>query len=88
MISEEREMPQDIVVFSSHLGNAKGSSQRTKKLTSVYVECGDSLWSIAEEFYTSECGDMKDYIKEIKLTNGLDSNTIRYGYTLLVPYYE
>ncbi|MBP5410538.1 MAG: LysM peptidoglycan-binding domain-containing protein [Lachnospiraceae bacterium] len=77
-----------IVVFSSHLGNAKGSSQRTKKLTSVYVESGDSLWSIAEEFYTSECGDMKDYIKEIKLTNGLDSNTIRYGYTLLVPYYE
>ena len=74
--------------FASLLGNAKGSSQRTKKLTSVYVESGDSLWSIAEEYYTTECGNMKDYIREIKKTNGLESDTIRYGYPLLVPYYE
>ena len=74
--------------FISLMGSAKGSSQRTKKLTSVYVESGDSLWSIAEEYYTPECGNMKDYIREIKKTNGLESDTIRFGYPLLVPYYE
>ena len=74
--------------FAAFFGKAKGSSGRVKKLTSVYVEKGDSLWSIAEEYYTPECGNMKDYIREIRATNSLDSNTIRYGYTLLVPYYE
>ena len=67
---------------------AKGSSERTKVLTSVYVENGDSLWSIAEKYYTPECGDMKDYVREIKRTNGLNSDTILYGYTLLVPYFK
>ncbi|MBR6019600.1 MAG: LysM peptidoglycan-binding domain-containing protein [Lachnospiraceae bacterium] len=69
-------------------GRAKGSTERTKVLTSVYVENGDSLWSIAEKYYTPECGDMKDYVREIKRTNGLNSDTILYGYTLLVPYFK
>ena len=76
------------IAFFAFFGKADGSSDRVKKLTSVYVEKGDSLWSIAEEYYTPECGSMKEYVREIKNTNSLDSNTIRYGYTLLVPYYE
>lgn len=77
-----------VFAFASMFGKAKGSSDRTKKLTSVYVEDGDSLWSIAERYYTPECGNMKDYVSEIKRTNSLQNNTIYYGYTLLVPYYD
>ena len=73
--------------FSAFFGKAKGSSSRTKKLTSVYVESGDSLWSIAEEYYTPECGSMKEYIKEIKQTNSLKSDSIHAGNYLLIPYY-
>ena len=76
------------IIFYASSGRANGSSDRIKRLTSVYVEKGDSLWSIAEEYYTPECGSMKDYVREIKNTNGLESSTIRYGYTLLVPYYR
>lgn len=73
---------------SSMLGRAKGSSERTKKLASVYVENGDTIWDIATRYYTPECGDMKTYVREIESTNGLRSSKILYGYTLLVPYYD
>ncbi len=66
---------------------ANGRTDRTKQLTSVYVEKGDSIWSIAEQFYTPECGSMKEYVSEIRKTNDLKSDRILYGFTLLVPYY-
>lgn len=58
-----------------------------KTVTSVYIQPGDSLWSIAETFYTQECGDFQDYIEEIKRSNRLKDDTIHAGAYIIVPYY-
>lgn len=60
---------------------------RIKNVASVYIEKGDSLWTIAEEFYTEENVSMKEYIKEIKKCNHLTDNEIKEGQYLIVPYY-
>lgn len=66
-----------------------GPEGRTVKLVeSVQIKKGDSLWSIADKYYTKECGGMKQYINEIKRTNHLSTDTIHEGNYLLVPYYE
>lgn len=66
---------------------AKDSVVREKQVISVKIEEGDSLWSIAEEYYTSEYKNMKSYIKEIKRTNGLYTDTIHEGKYLAIPCY-
>lgn len=58
-----------------------------KTVTSVYIQPGDSLWSIAQTYYTQECGDFLDYIEEIKRSNRLKDDTIHAGAYIIVPYY-
>jgi LysM repeat protein len=58
---------------------------REKKVVSVMVEPEDTIWEIADEYYTAECGSLSDYVQEIKRCNSLDSDTIYAGYSLLVP---
>lgn len=60
---------------------------KEKTVASVYIRPGDSLWSIAEQYYSEECGSMKDYIAEIKRSNGLKEDTIHVGAYIIVPYY-
>ena len=64
----------------------KNTSRKTA--TSVLIEKGDSLWSIASEYYTCECGSMSDYIDEIKRTNGMKSDAIFEGCYIIIPYYK
>jgi len=59
-----------------------------KYVTAVYIERGDSLWTIAKKYYTEQNVSMKDYIQEIKACNHLSGNEIRYGQYLIVPYYK
>ena len=63
----------------------KDTGSREKRVVSVMVEEDDSIWSIAKQYYTEECGSMKDYIAEIKKCNSISSDTIYAGYPLLVP---
>lgn len=58
-----------------------------KEIVSVQINKGDTLWSIAGRYITEEYKDMNDYIKEIKKTNGLTSDTIHEGGYIVVPYY-
>lgn len=67
---------------------ASAVQTRNKTVTSVEIKKGDSLWSIASEYYTEECGDMKKYINEIKKSNGICSDLICYGENIIVPYYK
>ena len=67
--------------------SAKEEPAATKMVTCITVEYGDTLWNIAEDYFTSECGDMNSYIQEIKNCNQLFDDTICAGEKLIVPYY-
>ncbi len=61
---------------------------RVKQVISMKIQKGDTLWSIAKEYITEEYEDMNEYIREIKSSNGLVSDTIHEGAYLIVPYYN
>ena len=52
------------------------------------VKVGDTLWSIAETYYTEECQDFRTYIDEIKRTNNMYDDKLVSGKHLIVPYYK
>lgn len=62
-------------------------SNRSKQVVSVKIKKGDTLWDIAKKYMTEEYSDINEYIQEIKLSNGLYSDTIHEGSYLIVPYY-
>lgn len=65
-------------------GNTTGG---TYTITSVKIEEGDSLWSIAKEHYTDEFSSLTNYIAEIKRMNGLSSDMLYADSYILVPQY-
>ena len=71
--------------ISASPARTQAANIREKRVVSVMVEEDDSIWSIAKQYYTEECGSMKDYIAEIKKCNSISSDTIYAGYPLLVP---
>ncbi|MBQ4522645.1 MAG: LysM peptidoglycan-binding domain-containing protein [Lachnospiraceae bacterium] len=74
-------------LFHSNTVNAKENSDAVKYYTSVYIEPGDTLTSIAKEYQTVEYSDLSAYIEEIKYVNDLHSDKITAGCYLVVPYY-
>jgi cell division protein YceG involved in septum cleavage len=66
---------------------AEKSIQRDKTVVSVKIEKGDSLWSIASKYISDEYDNINTYIKEIKKSNGLVTDTIHEGRYIIVPYY-
>lgn len=67
--------------------SAGNTSNTVYRIASVQIEQGDSLWSIAAEYYTNDFSTLKEYIKEIKRMNCLKDDTIYAGGYLLIPYY-
>ncbi len=66
---------------------AERAVTREKLVTSVKIEKGDSLWSIASQYFTDEYDDINSYIAEIMYSNGLTSDVIHEGSYIIVPYY-
>jgi len=63
-----------------------------KVYKSVEVQAGDSLWSIASDYYNDEYthihyDDINDYIKELKSMNSLKDDVIHSGANITVAYY-
>lgn len=76
------------VGFSFNSPSVIARNQNTVKCyTSVQVDAGDSLWSIATAHMTSEYRNIDDYINEIKVINGISGNMIQQGSYLNIPYY-
>ena len=73
--------------FFSKTVTAQGKRDRVKLVTSVEVKKGDTLWSIASGYMTYEYDDVKEYVEEIKESNGLSSDTIHAGNYIIVPYF-
>ena len=60
-----------------------------KYFTSIQVQKGDTLWSIAEDYIDVEHYDSpKEYITEVMFMNNLSDDSIVTGQYLIIPYYS
>lgn len=78
------------IVFTLYPNKSNAQSQdgaSYKYFHKIYVDSGDTLWSIASE-NKSEKESTTDYIKEVKSINKLKSDDLYAGQMLVVPYYE
>ncbi len=69
-------------------GNQKKEEQTYKYYTSVQIQSGDTLWSIANQYCAGSGMDVKEYIHEIKQLNHLSNDQITSGQYLTVIYYS
>ena len=80
-----------IIIFSAGIFTktvtAERNIPREKLVTSVKINDGDTLWSIAANYYTDDYDNYIDYIEEIKKSNGLSSDIIQAGNYIIVPYF-
>ena len=76
------------ILFSTINTQAAPAEVTTKYYTSVRIESGDSLWSIASEYITDEYVDMNDYIEELCTINHISKDEIHSGKYIVVPYYN
>lgn len=59
-----------------------------KYYTSIEIQEGDSLWTIAEQYREHSGITTRDYVKELKCINRLGEDTIHAGNYLTVFYYS
>ena len=63
-------------------------SPAQKYYTSIVVDPGDSLWSIAETYRTEQYSSIYDYMQEIMDINHLHSENLPSGNSICIPYYK
>jgi cell division protein YceG involved in septum cleavage len=59
-----------------------------KYYTSIQVEKGDTLWTIADEYIDDYPVDKTDYIKEVRELNKLQNDVIHAGDYIIVACYS
>lgn len=65
------------------LGNT-GSADEVQAVSSVVVQPGDTLWSIAEGI--AEPGsDIREVVSDVKTLNSLSTSSLHVGQSLLIP---
>ncbi len=85
-----------IVLAFSVLGTnaqATGADQATdpcyKYYKELYVQSGDTLWTIAEQYTDGSVSEVQHYISEIRTINNMHSlETLKAGTYIIVPYYS
>ena len=65
----------------------ESTAAKNKYYTCIDIEQGDTMWEIADRFFTEEYSDYNEYIAEVMSINNLNSEHIRSGIKLCVPYY-
>lgn len=60
---------------------------REKYYTSIEIQKGDSLWTIAGSYLENSGMTTAQYVKELKNMNGLKEDTIHSGQYLTVMYF-
>lgn len=73
--------------FITKTVTAERSGSRSKLVTSVEVQKGDTLWSIASAYISDEYDSIHEYIGEIMDSNGMASDEIHAGNFIIVPYF-
>ena len=59
-----------------------------KYYTSIRVESGDTLWTIADEYIADFNLAKEDYIREICQLNHISEDDIHAGAYIIIPYYS
>lgn len=54
----------------------------------IRVSPGDTLWSIAEEYYMADVQTIRDYVDEVERINQRYDGAIYAGERILIPYYS
>jgi len=77
-----------VLAFSGNsVIQAEEDTNSHKYYTSIVINPGDSLWSIASEHIDGHYSSIQDYIEELKVINNLSSDTIHAYEHLLIVYY-
>lgn len=74
-----------LVVFLR--SDVSANNEAVIKYITIKVEKGDTIWKIAEEYYEEPCGDIREYVYEIKECNNLENYNINEGHYLCIPVY-
>ena len=72
---------------NSETSSVEASTVKQKYYTSIEVDNGDTLWSLAEE-YGERYQDRDVFISEVRTINQLKGDSITAGASLLVPVYR
>lgn len=67
--------------------HASASTHNEKYFKCIDIEADDTLWAIAESYISEEYTSVDAYIEEVMSINGLTSEKIYCGATLIIPYY-
>ena len=59
-----------------------------KYYTSIHLEEGDTLWSIAQTYYSDSEESIEEYVRELRQINSLSDNHIDAGHYLTIRYYK
>lgn len=77
-----------IVVFSLYkTAQADDSVSLNKYYRSVVIQSEDTLWNLAETYYTGSEQSTSACVKEIKEINRIGSDRIEAGMKLIIPFY-
>lgn len=74
-----------IIFFIASVGNG-GKAAGEMYWIQVEIAEGDTLWSIAKRTLPPRT-DIREYIRQIRETNGLEDCNIKVGQRLLIPVY-
>lgn len=82
-----------VIVFSISglVTNARSTNDHPeyKYFMSYELEQGDSLWTIASEYYDEHYESLEDYMDEICIINSISTDTnLIAGSHLIIPYYS
>ena len=76
------------ILFSTTKAQAAPVEHSYKYYTSIQIQKGDTLWSIADSYITDEYVDKKAYIQEICSINNISQDAIHSGQYITIPYYS
>ena len=77
-----------VLLGSSRRSQASADHPIYKYYTTVTVEDGDTLWTLADAYMDDQYQNKREFITEVKQLNQIDENRIHEGTQLVIPYYS
>ncbi len=79
-----------IILVCSVRGSARTGEhgEREARYTQIEIRSGDTLWDISEKYARGSGCETREYLRELKRINRLQSDRITVGMSLIVVSYE